>query len=397
LKEELAMRNVIMIGCDLHDESMLLKTALNRQEPEMRSVKNTASGRRGLVRELKKRAAAAGNARVVLAYEASSLGFGFYDELTDAGIECYVLAPTRIAHSQRHRSQKTDEKDAQQLLELLRGHVLAGNPLPAVWVPDLQTRDDRELVRMRLDVGEKIVALRTQVQSLLKRNNLRRPKSMGKGWTKCFWVWLTCTLAKPADPEACPLEAGAREALASLLRQIRSLEQEQEQLDLAVSTLAHAPRYVEAIREMTKLKGVGTLTALVFLTEMGDLTRFSNRRQVGAYLGLAPTSHESGEANDRKGHISHQGSPRIRKVLCQATWSRVRWDNQEHVFYERLKARNPKKTKIAVVASMRRLGVRMWHRGIAAQPGKERPRAVPLVFPGNKAAFAIHPCGGSGR
>ena len=41
------------------------------------------------------------------------------------------------------------------------------------------------------------------------------------------------------------------------------------------------------------------LTALVFLTEMGDLARFANRRQIGAYLGLVPRSYESGAAGDR--------------------------------------------------------------------------------------------------
>ena len=47
--------------------------------------------------------------------------------------------------------------------------------------------------------------------------------------------------------------------------------------------------------------GVGVLTALVFLTELGDLSRFTNRRQLAAYLGLVPSSYETGKTNDRKG------------------------------------------------------------------------------------------------
>ena len=144
------MRKVIMIGCDLHDKTMLLKIATDRQEPSTRSVKNTQTGRVAMIRDLKALAAAAGDARVVFVYEASGQGFGLYDELTDAGIEAHVLAPTKIARSQRQASQKTDEKDAQQLLELLRAHILAGNDLPTVWIPDATTRDDRELVRTRL-------------------------------------------------------------------------------------------------------------------------------------------------------------------------------------------------------------------------------------------------------
>jgi len=61
---------------------------------------------------------------------------------------------------------------------------------------------------------------------------------------------------------------------------------------------------------------------MVFLTEMGDLRRFRNRKKVGAYLGLVPTSNESGENTDHKGHITHQGPARLRKVLCQAAWVR---------------------------------------------------------------------------
>jgi hypothetical protein len=154
--------------------------------------------------------------------------------------------------------------------------------------------------------------------------------------------------------------------LASLLRQLRFLEEEQVRLDQQLVSLANAPRYAAAIQEMGKLCGVGALTALVFLTELGDLRRFANRRQIAAYVGLVPASHESGEAHDRKGHITRQGSSRVRKVLCQATWSRVRYDAEEKAAYERIKARNPQHKKIAVVASMRRLAVRMWHRGLAA-------------------------------
>jgi transposase len=366
VSEELAMLKVIMIGCDLHDKAMLLKVAVGREEPETRVVKNTAPGRKAMIAHLLERAKALGGARIVFVYEASGQGFGLHDELTQAGIECYMLAPTKIARSQRQRSQKTDDKDALGLLQLLRAHILAGNPLPTVWIPDLQTRDDRELVRMRLDVGVKITLLKAQVQSLLKRHQLRRPQEAGKGWTKRFWAWLRCALCEPVGPTPSPLGPGGKSALASLMRQLRFLEDEEVRLDQQLVGLACSPRYAAAIQEMAKLCGVGVLTALVFLTEIGDLGRFANRRQIAAYMGLVPATQESGEAHDRKGHITRQGSSRIRKVLCQATWSRVRYDPAEKAAYERIKAKNPKHKKIAVVASMRRLGVRMWHRGLAA-------------------------------
>jgi transposase len=372
------MRKVIMVGCDLHEDSMVLKIAQDRQTPDTKLVKNTALGRAAMVAELQRLGQAAGGAKVIFAYEASGQGFGLYDQLTAAGIECFVLAPTKIARSPRRQREKTDEKDALDLLELLRAHVLAGNGLPTVWIPDVQTRDDRELVRMRLDVGEKITALKAEVQSLLKRHQLRRLPALGKGWTKAFRGWLLRDLAHPLSAEGSPLSAGGRAGLSSLLRQLQFLEEEEERLDKLVAKLAWSPRYEAGMRRLTELCGVGVLTAIVFLTELGDLSRFVNRRQIAAYLGLAPSSNESGERQDRKGHITHQGSHRVRKVLCQATWARVRRSEEERVVYERIKAKNPKKGKIAVVASMRRLAVRMWHRASdAAAVG-----ALPLAATG---------------
>jgi transposase len=93
----------------------------------------------------------------------------------------------------------------------------------------------------------------------------------------------------PRATSASPLQAGTRQTLASLLGQLDFLEKEQERLDEVVAALADTPRYRDAVQELARLSGVGLLTALVFLSEMGDLTRFANRRQVAAYLGLAPS------------------------------------------------------------------------------------------------------------
>jgi len=362
------MGNCILVGCDLHDANMLLKVAVGAGAVEQRLWRNTSGGRRVMIRDLQRRAQRAGAERVVLAYEASSLGFGLHDELTASGIECHVLAPTKIARSVQDRREKTDERDAQRLLDLVRAHVLAGNRLPSVWIPDQQTRDDRELVRARLDVSHKLTGVKTQVRTLLKRNGVSAPESAGKSWTVGYRAWVA-RLAGGAGA----LAWGARLALGSLLRQLDFLEKEGEGLNAHIGELAGNARYAEPAQALQAMPGVGLLTAMVFLTEMGDLGRFANRRQVGAYLGLVPSSHESGASNDRKGHITHQGPSRVRKVLCQAAWARIRWDQAEGTVYERIAEKNPRHRKVAVVALMRRLAVQMWHVGQAAQ---ERSGAV---------------------
>jgi transposase len=355
------MSDPIMVGCDLHDKTMLLKIAQGRNPPETLTVRNTRADRARLVAQLQARSAAAGGVRVLVAYEASGLGFGWCDELRTAGLECYVLAPTKLARSARQQTNKTDERDAQALLELLRGHVLAGNALPSVWVPDATTRDDRELVRARLDLTEKRTTIKTQLKCLLKRSGLVRPESAGTGWTKRYRGWLEWLTLQEDQP------LGLRRTLASLLRQLSFHEAELARVDEGLLALASTPRYVAAVTELNQLIGVGLLTALVFLVEVGDVQRFANRRQISAYLGLAPIADESGDQPDRKGHITRQGPSRVRKVLCQAAWARVRRDSGEEQVYERIVRRNPRKKKVALVAVMRRLAVRMWHRACAAQ------------------------------
>jgi transposase len=357
------MCEFIMVACDLHDATMLLKVAADRGPAETVSLRNTRAGRTRMIADLLERSRRAGGARVIFAYEASGQGFGLHDELTDAGIECHVLAPTKIARSAQHKREKTDEKDAEQILQVLRAHVLAGNPLPDVWVPDPQTRDDREVVRARLDAAEKAAAVKAQIQGLLKRNRQARPDDVTGRWSRLYWAWLRGLASNPA------LGAGMRATLRSLMRQLIFLEKEIERLEIALDELVRSPRYATAILQLLKLQGVGLLTALVFLTEVGDLRRFHNRRQISSYLGLVPRSYESGAQQDRKGHITRQGPARVRRVLCQAAWSRIREDRVDYVAYERIVSRNPKHKKIAVVAMMRRLAVQMWHRGRNAAAG----------------------------
>lgn len=357
-----------MVGCDLHDESMLLRMAFNQEAARTKTYGTDRESRQKMIGELKNQAVER-QAPVVFAYEASAQGYGLYDDLKAVGVECYVLAPTRMVSTAKQRKSKCDEKDAHKILEIVRGHKLAGNDLPAVWVPDGATRDERELLRARMDVADKAVSVRAQVRMLLKRQTVEIPKEVGKKWTERFEQWL-----QGLEDEGSPLGPGARACLQSLRRQLALAEAEIQQLDGQVAELARQPRYAAAVRELVTLKGVGVWTAMVFLTEMGDLQRFSNRREIGAYLGLVPSSDDTG-LTDRKGHITRQGSPRVRKALCQATWSRVRFDPGEQQWYQQVVQRNPKHKKIAIVGSMRRLAIVMWHRALAAQADTPPPPA----------------------
>jgi len=369
------MANCIMVGCDLHDKTLVLRYAVGRGRVERRTFAHDGPSRQVMIAWLTEQRRSRRAGRVLFAYEASSEGFGLYDELRAAGIECHVLAPTKIARSAKHAFGKNDGRDAVQLLELLRAHVLAGNGLPTVWVPDPQTRDDRELIRTRLDVADRRIVTKNQIQSLLKRNQVRRPAGTGKSWTNDYRSWLEGL----ACGRMTGLRPGSQAALSSLLRQLESFEAEIGRLDVQVAALSRTRRYAKAVSALTAIKGVAALSAMVFLTELGDVRRFTNRRQLAAYLGLVPTSNESGERDDCKGHITRQGPSRVRKVLCQSAWCLVRTDPKFEAAYAGIVRRNPKHRKIAVVAIMRRLAIVMWHRAREGGPptgGRERPPGI---------------------
>ena len=350
------MQKHIFAGIDLGDKNSVARIGVDREKDERLGFVNTRGGRARLFKELNRRADQAGGAKIVLAYEASSCGFILRDEAQARGMSCWVLAPTKMEKSVEQKRNKNDDRDADDVLEKLRGHVLAGNRLPTVWIPDVETRDDREVLRTRLALSEKQTQVKAQIQMLLKRYGVEKPADLGSTRSKQYRQWLEslCVCAS--------LGWGTRQSLASLLRQLSGIEEEIKNLDKLVGQLGSQPRHKPIVEALMKEKGVGLLTALVFRTEIGQASRFRRGRQVGKFMGLTPTSHESGQQQDRKGHISRQGPPRLRKVVCQASWVHVRHDPHSRQVYQRLVAKNPKKKKIALVAVMRRLAVRLWHR-----------------------------------
>jgi transposase len=364
------MMNHIFVGIDLGDKNSVARIAVNREKTERLGFVNNRRGRARLFEELKRRAEKVKDARILMAYEASSCGFILRDEAEALGIQCWVLAPTKMEKSVEQRGHKNDDRDADDVLEKLRGHVLAGNRLPTIWIPDRQMRDDRELIRTRVELMEKQSRLKTQIQMLVKRYGLEKPSGCGAGWTIRYRQWLE------ALTESETLGGGARTALKSLLRQLSFIEDEVQRMEKPIQQLAEEPRHKPIIDELTREPGVGLMTAMVYRTEIGSAGRFGRGRHVGKFVGLTPTSHESGQQQDRKGHISRQGPPRLRKMLCQASWVHVRHDPEAKRFYQELVLRNPRKKKIAIVAVMRRLAVRLWHR--MRQAELQRSDLVPV-------------------
>lgn len=345
----------IFCAIDLHQEKMLAGIAVDQGLPEFRELDTREeSGVKGLQSLLQSYGRRFPGARVRVCYEASGSGFGLADRLEEAGYWVAVLAPTHLPSSPKQRSNKTDKRDAVRLLEALRGHVLAGNSLPVVWKPPAELREDREVVRRRLGLGEKIAGVKNEIHGLLRRYGRRAPEGIKNPWTKKHVRWLETVAAE--------LPAGGGTVLRGLLRELRFYQEELIRGGKAVAALAGEERYRKQVEALVAIPGVAVLTAMVFLTELGDLSRFPNRRALGSYLGLVPRAWESGEQSDRKGHISKMGSARVRKVLNQASWALVRLAPGWRVWFQkRMRGQKQERKKALIVGVMRQLGIRMWH------------------------------------
>jgi transposase len=340
------------VGLDVHPEATVASWGRPQESVKQLEVPTTEAGYRILDRRI-------GRKGIWAAYEASRCGFVPYDQLRNLGWKVSVIPPTHLKRSQKSRKNKADAKDANDLRDVVMAHGELGTQMAEVAIPDRELRDDRELTRQRLQLGEKGSGVKAGILQLLRRHGVDRPESMKSKWTKMHVAWL-----RGLTGENSPLPPMTRRVLASQLRELDFLEQEKAASDEALKALSRKPRYAGAVERMTRHKGVGLLTALVFLLEMGNAGRFRNRRQIGSFFGLVPSRRDSGNKVDHLGHITRMGPSRARKVLNQAAWVFLRCHDGWKAWFKQLAARRGKKR--AIVALMRKLAVILWHEAVAA-------------------------------
>lgn len=342
----------IIVGIDMHVKNLVCEIGYGKDFPYKKTFKNNLDGHKALFSFIESLKAPYKTDDVLIGYEASGLGYVLYDRSIAQGYRCSVLAPTELLRSATGFKKKTDSKDASYIYETLRGHVLAGNRLSNIWIPDKDFREDRDLVRSWFDISSKITRVKVQIQTLIKKYGLKRPEDF-ESWTKIFMNWL--------EYEKEHKGKGFQVSLDSLLRQLDFLNSESKLIEKEVLELSQTNRYKKMCDALLEIKGVGLKTAMIFITEMGDMKRFANRRQVGSYIGLVPSTFESGDASDRKGRITRNGPHRIRSILNQALWIHLRYNGEAREYYDRIVSKNPRRKKKAIVACMRKLAVRMWH------------------------------------
>ncbi len=255
--------------------------------------------------------------------------------LAELGIELWIGDAAQVRASVV-RKQKTDRRDAEHLMDLLRE-----NRFPRIWVPSLEVRDVRQL----------LVHRHKQVQARTRTKNQLQAMALSQGVQKKRKLW---SKAGRAELEQLSLLPYAAERRKKLLEELDGLEVEIRELDQRVAD--EARQRPEAVRLMTH-PGVGPVTGLAMVLTLGPAERFESAKQVGSYFGLIPSEASSG-GKQRLGKISKQGSSFLRFLLVEAGQTAARLDPQLKRFYKRLAAR--KNRSVAKVAVARKLATRLY-------------------------------------
>jgi transposase len=255
--------------------------------------------------------------------------------LAELGHELWIGDAAQIRQSVVRR-QKTDRRDAQQILRLL----IEGR-FPRLWVPNAAMRDARQLLRHR----QKLVEMRTQVKNQLQHLALNQGvRRKGRLWSRQGRAVL----------EGLPLQGWTARRRSDLLAMLDRLEEQVQELDGAVRCEAEQRPAVQLL--MTH-PGVGPVVGLAYVLTLGPVERFPRGKQVASYLGLIPREHSSG-GRQKLGAISKQGNTMMRTLLVEAAQTAARFDQELRRDYQRLKAR--KHSALAKVMVARKLAVRLY-------------------------------------
>lgn len=258
-----------------------------------------------------------GEVRVV--YEAGPCGYGLYRRLNKAGLRCQVAAPSLTPRKPGERV-KTNRRDACKLADYLRS-----GSLTMISVPDPARESLRDLVRGREAVLKNVVSLRNQITKLLLRHGIRYRD--GRAWTIRFWTWLR-NVKLEGEYTTFVLD----EMIAALTTTLDQLERFDDEIARAAKKDEYAP-YIAALRV---LRGVDVLSAMVLLSELGDLRRFGTAPELMAAIGLVPGESSTGDKTTRL-PITKTGNAHVRRVLIEAAWNYQRRPTEGRVVKNRRK------------------------------------------------------------
>lgn len=298
--------------------------------------------------------------RVVL--ESGTLSTWHWHGLKELGIPVVCVDARQAKAALSGRPNKSDELDAEGLAQLAR----------TGWYAEVRVKSyDSHRVRSVLVARSKLVAMKrtlsNTIRSLLKTFGLFTQRARGQAFAERVHALV-------AD------EPLLGKGIEGLLTTWEAVSRQIRDLDRLLSGLARRDPVCREI--LMTAPGVGAITALAFKSVIDDPARFRRGEEVGAYLGLAPKRHQSGDT-DRMGRISRRGDTLLRGYLFEAATvalTRVRRDCAPVTWAKALAKRGGSgKARVALARKLAVTLFAMWRKNETFRWSKPRPRALAMA------------------
>jgi transposase len=267
------------------------------------TVANDAAGIHTILRQLQPLAV-----QVIVVESTGGIERALLDAMLDAGLPVALVNPGHVRYFAKAvgRSAKTDAIDARILAEF--GRVTAPRLLAK------RSENQAEL--------EALVTCRRQLSHAQTEHKNRRHGTRSKA------------------------------ALKSIDAVLKALDTQIDSLNRQIAKLIESDDDFKDIDRLLKtVPGVGVVLSATLLAELTELGK-TDRRQLGALVGVAPFNNDSGRHSGKR--TIRGGRNDVRSVLYMSALSAIRHNPVIHTFAERLKA-SGKAPKVVIVAAMRKL------------------------------------------
>jgi transposase len=242
------------------------------------------------------------------------------EELQRVGATVHLAEPAETAERRgRKKRAKTDRADARLLREL----VMVGR-LPESWIAPDHILDLRARVRLRHTLIDERGEWQQRIHAVLYHHGCPHHQGIGL-LTEKGREWL-------AGQE---LPVTAREQVTVALQMINAVDLQLAPMDKELRAYA---RRQPGTKALMGLYGIGHLTAVTILAELGDARRFSSSREAVRYSGLDITVKQS-DRRRAPGHLSRQGPPALRWALYEAAQTARRDGSPDREYYLQAAAR----------------------------------------------------------
>jgi transposase len=272
-------------------------------------------------------------------YEAGFNGFESCRKLREAGINCFVTHAADVPTSHKEKIQKLDPVDSRKLARTLRS-----KEFKPIHIPDQWLEADRALIRQRFRMMKDLTRTKNRIRSILFQFGIQIPDrftaAQTRSWSRNYMKWME---------ELSVNHESLRQTITNYLGIGEAQRKELLLINKQVRTLSQSEKYRYNFGLLISIPGIGLITAMMILVQIGDIRRFDSLDDLCNYIGLVPSMHGSGDKL-QTGKMIHRGRKELKILLIEAAWEAVRLDPVMMATFNRLKLRMNKYKAIIRIA-----------------------------------------------